>query len=58
MAIGGSLLTVLNIVPQFGDSKQLLYRLHKIFYSLLVDDYQFLEFIQHIMFVKWREEKN
>lgn len=24
----------------------------------LVDDYQFLEFVQHIMFVKWREEKN
>ncbi|QJB32501.1 hypothetical protein HF329_14685 [Chitinophaga oryzae] len=26
--------------------------------SMLVDDYQFLEFVQHIMFVKWREEKN
>lgn len=26
--------------------------------STLVDDYQFLEFVQHIMFVKWREEKN
>lgn len=26
--------------------------------NMLVDDYQFLEFVQHIMFVKWREEKN
>ncbi|NLR66977.1 hypothetical protein HGH92_21900 [Chitinophaga varians] len=26
--------------------------------NTLVDDYQFLEFVQHIMFVKWREEKN
>ncbi|WP_143305835.1 hypothetical protein [Chitinophaga vietnamensis] len=26
--------------------------------NTLIDDYQFLEFVQHIMFVKWREEKN
>ncbi|NSL86034.1 hypothetical protein ECE50_004275 [Chitinophaga sp. Mgbs1] len=24
----------------------------------LIADYQFLEFVQHIMFLKWREEKN
>lgn len=25
--------------------------------AALIEDYQFLEFAQHIMFIKWREEK-